>query len=1242
MTCSTYSLNALRYFSFVLSLLAFTGSRAQTDILPTSVDLRLMQGADTDQLMVQIKTHSTADFGGILSALTITIRYDATSGATLGNGTSFCNAWSPFPPSPTVVNAGMAYRTYNGFGANRLEDPLGNGGCATSLVPEQWFTVTTIAVSGTGCTAFTLGNDDWTAANNRDFYLSMAGQNVTGAVLGGAVDGGNCALDCQGMAGGPSQPGTACDDGNANTSNDQWSSSCVCIGTVGCTAPAITGITSNAPICAGSTLSLGGNVTGTAPLSYSWSGTGNFSPNAYSANVNVSGAASGNYQVTVANGCGNASASVDITLNDPPNASIAYSGSPYCTGSATASVTRTGSAGGTYSATPAGLSINPSNGSITLGTSSVGTYTVTYGILANGGCPAFSTTAAVTVNNPPNASIAYAGSPYCNGSGIASVTRIGTPGGTYSATPAGLSINPSNGSITLGSSSDGTYTVTYSLLAGSGCSALNTTAMVTVNNAPDAGIVYTGSPYCTGSGTAGVARTGSAGGTYSAIPAGLSINASNGSIILSTSSADTYTVTYSIAANGGCSAFSTTAMVTVSSAPNASIVYTGSPYCNSSGTAGVARTGSAGGTYSATPSGLSINPSNGAISLGASIANTYTVNYSIAANGGCSAFSTTAAVTVKDAPEAIIVYTGSPYCTGSGTTGVARTGSAGGTYSATPAGLSINPANGSIYLGASIAGTYTVAYSIGASDGCSAFSTTATVTVDEAPNASIAYEGSPYCTGGGMQEVALIGTAGGIYTASPLGIALDPILGNIDLGSSAAGAYTVTYSLSADGGCSAFSTSATVEVGNASNALITFPGSPYCNGGGTATVVRWGSSGGTYSAVPSGLAINANNGTLSLGTSIAGSYTVTYSIAAGDGCPSFNTTTTVVISDEPDAVIVYTGSPFCGVTAAGVTRTGTSGGTYTAAPAGLVINANTGTINLVNSMPGNYTVTYAIAGGGGCSAFSTSAAVALNEETTWYFDTDGDGVGVLVGSVVACIQPAGYVPISGDGCPNDPDKIAPGTCGCGIPDIDTDSDGAPDCIDGCPTDPGKVAPGACGCGIPDTDTDSDGAPDCVDGCPNDPGKTAPGICGCGIPDTDTDQDGLPDCMDNCPGLTGAIGDTCDDGDSTTVMDIITADCVCQGTITTGIHGAAEELGMFLWPNPTSDRAFTIRMLHANVGGTVDLFVRDASGRQIYALTGDVMFTREIAVQLPQGTASGLYIVEVRAGDEMTRMPLMCR
>jgi hypothetical protein len=108
---------------------------------------------------------------------------------------------------------------------------------------------------------------------------------------------------------------------------------------------------------------------------------------------------------------------------------------------------------------------------------------------------------------------------------------------------------------------------------------------------------------------------------------------------------------------------------------------------------------------------------------------------------------------------------------------------------------------------------------------------------------------------------------------------------------------------------------------------------------------------------------------------------------------------------------------------------------------------------------------------------------------------------------------------------------------------DTDGDGYGDpgfplntCpLDGCPSDPAKIAPGICGCGIPDVDTDGDGVLDCNDGCPADPTKTAPGLCGCGTPDTDTDGDGVPDCLDNCPHVANAdqadangdgIGDAC--------------------------------------------------------------------------------------------------------------------
>ncbi len=68
---------------------------------------------------------------------------------------------------------------------------------------------------------------------------------------------------------------------------------------------------------------------------------------------------------------------------------------------------------------------------------------------------------------------------------------------------------------------------------------------------------------------------------------------------------------------------------------------------------------------------------------------------------------------------------------------------------------------------------------------------------------------------------------------------------------------------------------------------------------------------------------------------------------------------------------------------------------------------------------------------------------------------------------------------------------------------DADNDGTTDCSDGCPLDPNKAAPGACGCGILDTDTDGDAVPDCIDNCPA------------------IANPGQEDCNAN------AVGDTCD-------------------------------------------------------------------------------------------------------------------
>lgn len=106
---------------------------------------------------------------------------------------------------------------------------------------------------------------------------------------------------------------------------------------------------------------------------------------------------------------------------------------------------------------------------------------------------------------------------------------------------------------------------------------------------------------------------------------------------------------------------------------------------------------------------------------------------------------------------------------------------------------------------------------------------------------------------------------------------------------------------------------------------------------------------------------------------------------------------------------------------------------------------------------------------------------------------------------ICCVARGGIVPVgTGPGV----HKICEG---------DNDSDGVDGaCGDLCPDDPNKVAPGECGCGNSDVDTDADGVEDCHDGCPSDPNKTSPGVCGCGVSDNDTDGDTVADCNDNCP------------------------------------------------------------------------------------------------------------------------------
>ena len=207
--------------------------------------------------------------------------------------------------------------------------------------------------------------------------------------------------------------------------------------------------------------------------------------------------------------------------------------------------------------------------------SAAGTYTVTNTIAAAGGCGVITATSLITITKLLVATFNYATSPYCSNEANPSPTFIGGGvAGTFSSTAGLFFLNTLTGQVNLAASTAGTYTVTNTIAAVGGCGIVSANSSITITTLPAATIFYTGSPWCGSAGVQNVTFVGHSGGTYSAVPSGLSIDPLTGAITTSTSTAATYTVIYTIPASGGCGAATTTTSVTISPTPTAPVIGT--------------------------------------------------------------------------------------------------------------------------------------------------------------------------------------------------------------------------------------------------------------------------------------------------------------------------------------------------------------------------------------------------------------------------------------------------------------------------------------------------------------------------------------------------------------------------------------------------------------------------------------------------------------------------------------------
>ncbi|MFN0274518.1 MAG: choice-of-anchor L domain-containing protein [Chitinophagales bacterium] len=169
---------------------------------------------------------------------------------------------------------------------------------------------------------------------------------------------------------------------------------------------------------------------------------------------------------------------------------------------------------GTWSATPSGLIIDATTGEIDLSTSSPGTYTIS-NTVTFGSCDVDTTiaTSTVIISSPPIATFSYTGSPYCSDSPDPSpVLGSGAEMGTFSASPAGCSINSSTGTIDVSASSPGTYTITNTIDADGGCPSVSATTSITIIDSYDVSVsdeICSGDSYILPDGS-----SATTGGTY--------------------------------------------------------------------------------------------------------------------------------------------------------------------------------------------------------------------------------------------------------------------------------------------------------------------------------------------------------------------------------------------------------------------------------------------------------------------------------------------------------------------------------------------------------------------------------------------------------------------------------------------------------------------------------------------------------------------------------------------------------
>lgn len=800
-------------------------------------------------------------------------------------------------------------------------------------------------------------------------------------------------------------------------------------------APTISATPISQTICSGSTTSIALS-SSMGATTYSWTvtqtgvtGASAASGSAIAQTLTTTGSVSGTatYTVTsISGGCPGNTIIIPITVNPVPNAVATPAATTICSGTSTSIALTGGVAGTTFAWTVSqtgasgGLAGSGSTISQVLNATGVTSGTVTYTITPSAnGCSGTPVVVTITVNPVPFASATPSPSTICSGATTSIALSSFTAGTTYTWT---ASNGPSVAGAAAGSgtpisqtltnsgttASTATYTVTPSA---AGCVGTTFTVTVNINPVPNVTATPASQSICSGS-TTGITLSGLVAGTTFSWGAPVATGASGGSAGSGTTIAQTLTATGVTAGTmvynvtplaNGCPGTPLSITITVNPNPFGTATPAATTICSGATTSIPLTSNVAGSTFTwtATASGVSGAAGGSGTNISQTLtttgttSGTVTYNVTVTTPAGCTSVIPGFTITVNPIPSVVATPATTTICSGTSTSIPLTSNVVGTTFSWTVVQSGVTGAtagSGSIITQTlTTTGTTpgTVTYTISSSaSGCATSSpVTVVITVNPLPVATATPGTQTLCTGSAtsINLTSNLGATTFSWTvvqtnltgaSSGSGSSISQLL-NLTGTVAGTAVYTITPT---ENGCSGTPITVTINVNPIDNPAFTYSSSTYCITGTDPAASITGMTGGTFTATPAGLVfLDVNTGLIDVSASTLGTYSITYQ--TNGPCPN-NSSISVTITNAPSSVFSYT-TPVCSTDSNPLPNfgVGASAGQFTST-AGLVININTGEVDLALSTPGTYTVTNTIAAAGGCAATSATSTITISPAAT--------------------------------------------------------------------------------------------------------------------------------------------------------------------------------------------------------------------------------------------------------------------